>query len=70
MNDTQPPKARILIVEDEMPAANVMAFLQTRAKCEVAVASTAKKAMRLAEAGNFDLITLDVDLPDTSGFKS
>ena len=25
--------------------------------------------MQMAEAGNFDLITLDVDLPDGDGFK-
>jgi two-component system, OmpR family, alkaline phosphatase synthesis response regulator PhoP len=62
-------KAKILIVEDEMAIAMMMVFLLTRADCETEVARTGKKAVQMAEAGNFDLITLDVDLPDGNGFK-
>jgi DNA-binding response OmpR family regulator len=72
MNDaqtSQPPKARILIVEDDMPVAMMIAYLLTRAQCEVAFAHTAKKGMQMAEGGDFDLITLDVDLPDGNGFN-
>jgi DNA-binding response OmpR family regulator len=61
--------AKILIVEDDTPVAMMIAYLLTRAQCEVAFAHTAKKGMQLAEEGNFDLITLDVDLPDGNGFK-
>jgi DNA-binding response OmpR family regulator len=60
---------KILIVEDDTPVAIMMSFLLRRAGCETEVATTGKEAMRLAEAGNFDLITLDVDLPDGNGFK-
>jgi len=52
-----------------MPVAMMIAYLLTRAQCEVAFAHTAKKGMQLAEAGDFDLITLDVDLPDGNGFN-
>jgi DNA-binding response OmpR family regulator len=72
MNDaqiSQPPKARILIVEDDTPLAMMMVSLLTRAGCDVQTAWNADKAMRLAEGGDFDLITLDVDLPRTSGFE-
>jgi len=72
MNDaqiTEAAKPRILIVEDDTPVAMMIAYLLTRAQCEVAFAYTAKKGMQLAEEGNFDLITLDVDLPDGNGFK-
>jgi DNA-binding response OmpR family regulator len=62
-------KITILIIEDEMPLALLMVNLLSRAGCEVEVATTAKKGMLLVEEGNFDLITLDVDLPDTSGFE-
>ncbi len=62
-------KMKILIVEDDTPLAMMMVSLLTRAKCEVAFAHTAKKGMQLAEEGNFDLITVDVDLPDGNGFK-
>ena len=62
-------KAKILIVEDDMPVAMMIAHLLTRAKCEVVVASTAKKGMQLAENGNFSLVTLDIHLPDSNGFE-
>src|ERR1017187_4479966 len=62
-------KITILIIEDEMPLALLMVNLLSRAGCEVEVATTAKKGMLLAEEGNFDLITLDIDLPDANGFE-
>jgi DNA-binding response OmpR family regulator len=60
---------KILIVEDDTPVALMIVFLLTRAGCETVMATTGKMAMQMAEAGNFDLITLDVDLPDGNGFK-
>jgi putative two-component system response regulator len=62
-------KIKLLIVEDDTPVALMIVFLLTRAGCETEVATTEKKAMQMAEAGSFDLITLDVDLPDGNGFK-
>ncbi len=62
-------KINILIVEDDTPVALMIVFLLTRAGCEAEVATTEKKAIQMAEAGHFDLITLDVDLPDGNGFK-
>jgi DNA-binding response OmpR family regulator len=62
-------KFKVLIVEDDLPIAMMMVSLLTRADCETEVATTGKRAMQFAEEGNFDLITVDVDLPDTSGFK-
>ena len=61
-------KPKILIVEDDTPLAMMMASLLTRAGCEVHGAHTGEKAMRLAQEIKFDLITLDIDLPDMSGF--
>ena len=62
-------KPKILIVEDQAAVAMTMVYLLTQAGCETEVAATGKKAMQLAEGGNFDLITLDVDLPGISGFE-
>jgi putative two-component system response regulator len=62
-------KIRILIVEDDMPVAMMMVFLLARADCESEMATTGANAMQKAQDGNFDLITLDVDLPDASGFS-
>jgi len=61
--------ARILIVEDDTPLAMMMVSLLTRAGCDVQTAWNAEKAMRLAQDEDFDLITLDVDLPRTNGFE-
>jgi DNA-binding response OmpR family regulator len=62
-------KARILIVEDDTPLAMMMVNLLAQTDCETEVATTGEKAMQFVEEGNFDLITLDVDLPDASGFE-
>jgi DNA-binding response OmpR family regulator len=61
-------KVKILVVENDVPFAMLVVEL-LRAECEVEVAETAERGMQLAKAGNFDLITLDVDLPDGNGFK-
>jgi CheY-like chemotaxis protein len=61
-------KARILVVDDEMGVAMTMAFLLTRAGCEAETALNAEKTLRLAQTKAFDLITLDIDMPGSSGF--
>jgi DNA-binding response OmpR family regulator len=62
-------KIKILVVEDEMPVAMMMAFLLYRAGCEVETARDAGQAVRLVQEGDFDLITLDIDLPGGNGFE-
>jgi DNA-binding response OmpR family regulator len=61
-------KAKILVVDDQMPVALMMVFLFTRAGCKAEAATNAEKALRLAQAQVFDLITLDLEMPDGSGF--
>jgi DNA-binding response OmpR family regulator len=61
-------KIKILIVEDETAVAMMMAYLLNRVGCEVQGAWNAEKALRLAQDGNFDLITLDISMPGTNGF--
>jgi DNA-binding response OmpR family regulator len=63
------PKATILIVEDDTPTAMMMVHVLSRAGCEVQVASTGKKGLGLAKENRFDLIALDIDLPDISGWQ-
>ena len=62
-------KARILIIEDNTPVAMMMVHVLSRAGCDVLVANTGEKGMELARENKFDLIALDVDLPDISGFE-
>lgn len=61
--------AKILVIEDEMPVAMMMTFLLHRAGCEVETATNAEQAVRLVQAADFDLITLDIDLPGGNGFE-
>ena len=61
-------KAKILVVDDQMAVALMMVFLLERAGCDTQTALNAEKALRLAQTGTFDLITLDVDMPGINGF--
>jgi DNA-binding response OmpR family regulator len=61
-------KVKILIVENDMPIAMLMVHLLSCAGCEVELARTGKAGIKLAQESKFDLITLEVDLPDISGF--
>lgn len=61
-------KAKILIVEDEESLASLMVLALTRAGYDVEAAHTGQKALKLATENRFDLITLDIKLPDASGF--
>lgn len=61
--------AKILVVDDQMPVAMMMVFLLTRVGCEAQAASSAEKALQLAQTEVFDLITLDVDMPGLNGFE-
>jgi len=62
-------KVKILIIEDDTPVAVMMVHVLARAGCDVLVANTGRKGMELAQENKFDLIVLDVDLPDISGFE-
>jgi DNA-binding response OmpR family regulator len=62
-------KTKILLIEDEPGVSMMMAHVLTRAGCRVVTAWDAAKGMALAQTGNFDLITLDVDLPGMSGLE-
>jgi CheY-like chemotaxis protein len=62
-------KAKILIIEDEESLVCLMVVALTRAGYEVEAASTGQKALKLATENRFDLITLDIKLPDASGLE-
>jgi DNA-binding response OmpR family regulator len=62
-------KAKILVIEDHPEVLNAMVFLLEREGCSVVAAQTGVQGMELARDGDFDLITLDVDLPGINGFE-
>jgi cyclic di-GMP phosphodiesterase len=63
------PAVSILIVEGDMPSATMMVHLLSQTGCDVLVANTGEKGMVLAHENKFDLIIVNVDLPDIGGFE-
>ena len=61
-------KPRVLIVEDDTPLAMAMISVLIQAGCDVEAAHSGRKALALATENRFDVITLDIGLPDMSGF--
>ncbi|MGH7976843.1 MAG: response regulator transcription factor [Limisphaerales bacterium] len=61
--------AKILIVEDEAAVATMMVILLNRAGCDALVVHTGKTGIELVSEKKFDLIALDIDLPDINGFE-
>jgi two-component system, OmpR family, copper resistance phosphate regulon response regulator CusR len=61
--------SRILIVEDE---ARIASFLEKGLKANgfaTAVATAGEQALQMARAGTFDLLVLDLGLPDVDGLQ-
>ncbi len=60
---------KVLLVEDEEPLCRVVARNLTARGHEVAIAGTAAAALAELAAGDFDLMLLDIDLPDRTGWE-
>jgi DNA-binding response OmpR family regulator len=61
-------KKRILIVEDEESLLKLETILLTVKGYEVSGATTGKAALEKLSAGTFDLVLLDIMLPDIDGY--
>lgn len=58
----------VLIVEDNFIAQKVEEAFLTALHCQVDIADSGEKAVRLFEPGKYDIIFLDIELQDTSGY--
>lgn len=65
-----PAKSTVLIVEDNTIAAMVAKIMLSSLDCNVEIASDGKKAVQLMEQNDFDLIFMDIGLPDIDGFEA
>lgn len=59
---------RILLVEDDLSLINGLSFAVKKQGYQLDVTHTSSEADSLWEAGRYDLVILDVTLPDGSGF--
>lgn len=58
----------IFFVEDDLSLINGLTFAVRKEGYEISVARTSREAERLWDNGKYDLVILDVALPDGSGF--
>jgi two-component system alkaline phosphatase synthesis response regulator PhoP len=64
-----PHEARILVVEDEEAIAEGLRINLERKGYRVDLAADGRRALEMARAGRYDLIVLDVRLPEVDGFE-
>ena len=67
MAPTTPPRRRILIVDDDRALRHVLAALLTGAGHVVEQAGDGPAALVQLDAGGFDIVLLDINLPGASG---
>jgi DNA-binding response OmpR family regulator len=60
---------RVLVVEDHPDVLAAMTYLLHHTGCRVTPVQTGGEGLKRARETEFDLITLDIALPDISGFE-
>ena len=65
----QPPKPRVLLVEDEAPIAEMLTYALTTEGFEVTWHTLGRDALAALQQQPFNLLILDVGLPDINGFE-
>lgn len=63
------PQYRILVVEDNIIAQKVAQSILTQASCYVDIASNGQEALNFWKQNNYDLIFMDIGLPDMDGYQ-
>jgi len=63
------PASRVLLIEDDPKMPEVLAALLSEDKISLSSATNAAAALNLVRREPFDLILLDLGLPDTDGFE-
>lgn len=66
---TATTQARVLVVEDDVTAMAAIKLLLSRCKCEVDVAQSGVQGVEKATKNAYDLIFMDIGLPDMGGDK-
>ena len=67
--ERQKSMSNILLLEDDLSLINGLSFAFKKQGFELNIARTLKEAEKLWTDGKYDLLVLDVSLPDGSGFE-
>ncbi len=60
---------KVLLVDDEPDARELVSRILRDCNCEVQAAASAAEALALARAGRYDLLVSDIGMPDIDGFE-
>lgn len=66
--DSIPAEVNILVVEDNLLAARMAGQIIEKIHCKYAIAENAKEALKQVRNNRYDLILMDIGLPDINGF--
>lgn len=61
--------SKILLLEDDLSLINGLSFALKKAGYDLDIARTVQEALGIWQEGQYDLLVLDVTLPDGSGFE-
>ena len=64
-----PNQATILVIDDELNLRRTLAFILQRAGYVVVTAADGVEAQRILVEGSFDLVFIDLQLPDVEGIR-
>jgi DNA-binding response OmpR family regulator len=62
--------ARVLVVDDQADIREMARLVLTGAGYEVVVAASGGEALRLARLSSFDLVLLDINMPELDGWST
>jgi DNA-binding response OmpR family regulator len=60
---------KVLIVEDERPLAHALELKLQHEGCQTTVAHNGREALEHTDSGSFDVILLDMMMPEMDGFQ-
>ncbi len=63
-------KANILIVDDNTSLCKTMSFILGRKGCDVTIANDGFEAIQKVKEGNFDIIFMDIKMPQMDGVEA
>ena len=68
--ETERIRARVLLVEDNAVNQRIASLMLLRAGVETEIAGNGREALAQLQAGTFDLVFMDVQMPEMDGFEA